>query len=171
MSNQARGEQSTCQLVCSSTHQLKNIIMKLRYLFTAILSALLFVSCSEENEPAGALGDIKLSQTYVSIPADGGSSEITVQANADWAFNAEEIPDWLTVSQLEGAAGETKVTFAAEAYEGGREVELKIAVGANTQFLMVRQGTAKAVMASCAEVIAGADGKTYRIQCHWQIGL
>ena len=138
--------------------------MKLRYLFTAILSALLFVSCSEENEPAGALGDIKLSQTYVSIPADGGSSEITVQANADWAFNAEEIPDWLTVSQLEGAAGETKVTFAAEAFEGGREVELKIAVGANTQFLMVRQGTAKAVMATCAQVIAGADGKTYRIK-------
>mgnify|MGYP002517459379 CR=1 FL=1 len=100
---------------------------------------------SEENEPAGALGDIKLSQTYVSIPADGGLSEITVQANADWAFNAEEIPDWLTVSQLEGAAGETKVTFAAEAFEGGREVELKIAVGSNTQFLMVRQGTAKAV--------------------------
>ena len=138
--------------------------MKLRYLFTAILSALLFVSCSEENEPAGALGDIKLSQTYVSIPADGGSSEITVQANADWAFNAEEIPDWLTVSQLEGAAGETKVTFAAEAFEGGREVELKIAVGSNTQFLMVRQGTAKAVMATCAQVIAGADGKTYRIK-------
>ena len=155
---------STYQLVNSSTHQLKNIIMKLRYLFTAILSALLFVSCSEENEPAGALGDIKLSQTYVSIPADGGSSEITVQANADWAFNAEEIPDWLTVSQLEGAAGETKVTFAAEAFEGGREVELKIAVGANTQFLMVRQGTAKAVMATCAQVIAGADGKTYRIK-------
>lgn len=155
---------STYQLVNSSTHQLKNIIMKLRYLFTAILSALLFVSCSEENEPAGALGDIKLSQTYVSIPADGGSSEITVQANADWAFNAEEIPDWLTVSQLEGAAGETKVTFAAEAFEGGREVELKIAVGSNTQFLMVRQGTAKAVMATCAQVIAGADGKTYRIK-------
>ena len=164
MSNQARGEQSTYQLVNSSTHQLKNIIMKLRYLFTAILSALLFVSCSEENEPAGALGDIKLSQTYVSIPADGGSSEITVQANADWAFNAEEIPDWLTVSQLEGAAGETKVTFAAEAFEGGREVELKIAVGSNTQFLMVRQGTAKAVMATCAQVLAGADGKTYRIK-------
>ena len=163
MSNQARGEQSTYQLVNSSTHQLKNIIMKLRYLFTAILSALLFVSCSEENEPAGALGDIKLSQTYVSIPADGGLSEITVQANADWAFNAEEIPDWLTVSQLEGAAGEAKVTFAAEAFEGGREVELKIAVGSNTQFLMVRQGTAKAVMATCAEVIAGADGKTYRM--------
>lgn len=164
MGNQARGGQSTYQLVNLSTHQLKNIIMKLRYLFTAILSALLFVSCSEENEPAGALGDIKLSQTYVSIPADGGSSEITVQANADWAFNAEEIPTWLTVSNLEGTAGETKVTFAAEAFEGGREVELKIAVGANTQFLMVRQGTAKAVMATCAEVIAGADGKTYRIK-------
>lgn len=138
--------------------------MKLRYLFTAIISALLFVSCSEDNDPAGSLANIKLSQTYVSIPADGGSADITVKATGDWAFNEEAIPEWLTVSQLTGTAGESTVSFSAAAFEGGREVELLITAGDNTQYLKVRQGTAKAVMATCAEVLAGADGKTFRVK-------
>lgn len=180
MGNQARDEQSTCQLVYSSTRQLKNIIMKLRYLFTAIISALLFVSCSEDNEPAGNLGSISLSETYVSLPTEGGSATVAVSATQDWKFEnvifssetgktqlvttKDTVDAWFTVSHVSGTAGQSELVFSADAFEGGREVELQINVGGNTQFLMVRQGTAKAVMATCAEVLAGTDGKTYKIK-------
>lgn len=154
--------------------------MKLRYLFTAVISALLFVSCSEDNEPAGNLGSISLSETYVSLPTEGGSATVAVSASQDWKFEnvifssktgktqlvtkKDTVDAWFTVSHVSGTAGQSELVFSADAFEGGREVELQISVGGNTQFLMVRQGTAKAVMATCAEVIAGADGKTYRIK-------
>ena len=154
--------------------------MKLRYLFTAVISALLFVSCSEDNEPAGNLGSISLSETYVSLPTEGGSATVAVSASQDWKFEnvifssetgktqlvtkKDTVDAWFTVSHVSGTAGQSELVFSADAFEGGREVELQISVGGNTQFLMVRQGTAKAVMATCAQVIAGADGKTYRIK-------
>lgn len=154
--------------------------MKLRYLFTAIISALLFVSCSEDNEPAGNLGSISLSETYVSLPTEGGSAKVAVSATQDWKFEnvifssetgktqlvttKDTVDAWFTVSHVSGTAGQSELVFSADAFEGGREVELQINVGGNTQFLMVRQGTAKAVMATCAEVLAGTDGKTYKIK-------
>ncbi|MBR2035274.1 MAG: BACON domain-containing protein, partial [Prevotella sp.] len=154
--------------------------MKLRYLFTAIISALLFVSCSEDNEPAGNLGSISLSETYVSLPTEGGSATVAVSATQDWKFEnvifssetgktqlvttKDTVDAWFTVSHVSGTAGQSELVFSADAFEGGREVELQINVGGNTQFLMVRQGTAKAVMATCAEVLAGTDGKTYKIK-------
>jgi hypothetical protein len=154
--------------------------MKLRYLFTAVISALLFVSCSEDNEPAGNLGSISLSETYVSLPTEGGSATVAVSASQDWKFEnvifssetgktqlvtkKDTVDAWFTVSHVSGTAGQSELVFSAGAFEGGREVELQISVGGNTQFMMVRQGTAKAVMATCAQVIAGADGKTYRIK-------
>jgi len=45
--------------------------MKLKYLFTAIVSALLLTGCSEDNEPAGQLGNIGLSTTYAVMPDEG----------------------------------------------------------------------------------------------------
>jgi hypothetical protein len=154
--------------------------MKLRYLFTAVISALLFVSCSEDNEPAGNLGSISLSETYVSLPTEGGSATVAVSASQDWKFEnvifssetgktqlvtkKDTVDAWFTVSHVSGTAGQSELVFSAGAFEGGREVELQISAGGNTQFMMVRQGTAKAVMATCAQVIAGADGKTYRIK-------
>ena len=136
--------------------------MKLRYLFSIILSALFFASCVEI--PTDSWDNIKLSQTYVSIPVDGGSATIEINATEDWEFVAgESWPAWLTVSPVSGAAGKTPVTISADANQG-REAEVAIKAGNNTQYLRVRQGSLEASSATCAEVNAGPDGKTYKVK-------
>ena len=136
--------------------------MKLRYLFSIILSALFFASCVEI--PTDSWDNIKLSQTYVSLPVDGGSATVVINATEDWEFvTGEDWPAWLTVSPVSGATGETTVTISAEANQG-REAEVAIKAGENTQYLRVRQGSLEASSATCAEVNAGPDGKTYKVK-------
>ncbi len=63
--------------------------MKLRYLFSAILSsALLFAGCQPDTHES--FDNVKLSQSYLSIPEDGGSVEITVTSNEAWKFIINE---------------------------------------------------------------------------------
>lgn len=155
--------------------------MKLKYFFTAIVSALLFMGCSEDNDPAGPLNNIRLSETYAILPTSGGSAKVTINSTDSWAFKnvvrneetgklmlvdskGKETQLWLELSQLSGAAGSTELTITADAVDGGREVELVIGAGGNTQILMVRQGSLEAVTATCAEVISGSDGKTFRVK-------
>lgn len=134
--------------------------MKLRYLFSSILaSALMFVGCVQES--IESFDNIKLSQTYLSIPVEGGSTQVTVTATESWAF-ASKAPEWLAIDVLSGEAGQTTVSFTAEAADTGREAELEIKAGNNSQFLRVRQGSLLAEMATCAEIIAGPDGKNYK---------
>lgn len=149
--------------------------MKLKYLLSFVLGALLFTGCSDDNT-IGTLGEISLDKTYLSIPEGGGNDTVTINAAEDWAFQKSvvigkdadknnilaELPTWLTASTLSGSAGKTQVVFHADATNGGREQVLQIGVGDKTQFLIVRQGSLEAVTATCAEVLAGPDGKTYR---------
>lgn len=141
--------------------------MKLKYLFSTILaSALMLVGCVQES--VDSFDNIKLSQTYLSIPEEGGSVELTVNASEAWAFvTTEDWPSedsWLTADVLSGEAGETVVTFSAEKTDTGRELELEIKAGNNSQFVRVRQGKMTAVEATCADVIAGPDGKSFIVQ-------
>jgi len=136
--------------------------MKLKYLFGLLLSALFFVGCSDEDNTLGSLGNIVLDKTYVTIPLSGGSETINITASDSWTLS--ELPEWLTANVTSGAAGETEVTFSAAASEYGREQEIEISIGDYKQFLLVRQGSLDASVATCAEVLAGVDGKTYRIK-------
>ena len=154
--------------------------MKLRYLFSAILASALLVGCNEEEE-LGTLGNITLDESYLSIPNAGGSTVLTVSATDAWEFvtndtwpevikrNSDgsiksQTPSWLAADKMSGAAGETKVTFSAEAFEGGRELELTIKVGENSQFVRVRQGSMTAVTVTCAEANASPEGKNVRVK-------
>ena len=137
--------------------------MKLRYLFSIILSALFFAGCADIS--TDSWDNIKLSQTYVSIPAGGGSTNVTINATEDWAFVVgEDWPAWLTVDKLTGAAGESTVSFSAEAVNGGRSAELQIKAGSNTQFVNVCQGSKSVTKATVAEIIAGPEGKLYEVR-------
>ncbi len=63
--------------------------MKLRYLFSAILSsAFLFAGCQPDTHES--FDNVKLSQSYLSIPEDGGSVEMTVTSNEAWKFIINE---------------------------------------------------------------------------------
>lgn len=136
--------------------------MKLKYLFCVLLTALFMVGCQSDDNTLGTLGNIALDKTYVTIPESGGSVTVNVSATDSWTLS--ELPSWLTSNVTSGSAGDTQLTLSAEAVSGGRETELQITIGDNTQILMVRQGSLEASSATCAEVIAGADGKTYRVK-------
>lgn len=154
--------------------------MKLRYLFSIVLSTvLLFAGCVKEG-PTGSYDNIKLDKTYLSIPEDGGTVSVKLTATEAWEFvvsnNWPEVvktdkdgnetsrtASWLSAaSKMSGDAGEYDITFSAEAVAGGREIDIEVKAGSNTQILRVRQGSLEASSATCAEIIAGPDGKTYR---------
>ena len=150
--------------------------MKLKYIFGLVLAALMAVGCSDDNT-VDPLASIAIDQTFVCIPVEGGDATITITAQGDWAFDKvisagkdadgkaifTELPSWLTADKITGSAGQTTVTFHADATEAGREAELRIATGTDKQFIIVRQGSLDASEATCADVIAAPDGKTFRV--------
>ena len=149
--------------------------MKLRYLFSIILaSALLFVGCAKE-EPTDSFSNIKLDKTMLVLPENGGTVELTINSTEAWAFDTLYTEDvwptlitrkkndageyyvsnyetsWLTVDKMSGEAGETVLKFTADTVAGGREIELCIKAGVNSQFLRVRQGSLEAQSAQVAD--------------------
>lgn len=137
--------------------------MKLSNIFTALIAslALMFVGCQEEER---FLDEVKVSQSYVAIPAEGGQVEITVNALDNWEITG--IPEWLTVSPATGAAGETKVTFSAGEATATNEALLYLNCAGASQVINVLQLTEKVELpiSTCADVIAGEDGVVYRVK-------
>ena len=155
----------------------------MKYVYSALVAAvsMLFVGCSDDNDPT-YLDEVKVSSSYIALPAEGGSKTITVTANADWQFAKVvattekdeegkdvtvyvEKPEWLTLSAMQGGAGETQLTITATAAEESREVDLAITCAGAKQTIRVFQVTEKqeVPISTCAEVIAGPD-KTYRVK-------
>ena len=138
--------------------------MKLKYFipaFVALLGAML-VSCSDDDKIT-LLDEIQVSQSYVAIDKEGGSTSITVNAKDSWSFDETQIPSWLTVTPLSGGAGETEVKFSAESTINGRNADLNIACAGRKQNIKVLQGLSETMTATCAEVAAGNEGMTYRV--------
>lgn len=139
--------------------------MKLRNIFISILACLAIVSCDKGVE-FKTLAELQVSNSYISINKDGGSTSITLTATDNWAFDQTKIPTWLTVSPVSGSAGDYTVTFSAEGTSKTRKAsDLAINVAGKVQLINVEQsiGITPVSNATCAEVIAGADGKTYRV--------
>ena len=137
--------------------------MNYKFLFTAVvaLMSMMFVSCSDDD--ATFLNEIRVSQSYVAIDKNGGEVSIDIAATDSWSIDDAKIPEWLEVSPRSGEAGNGKITFKAEAYNGGRDCELVINCAGKAQHINVIQGTKEVENATCAQVIAGPDSKTYRV--------
>ena len=134
--------------------------MKLRYFipfFLAVVAAV-FTACSDDNDPT-YFDEIRVSQSYVSINTNGGSTSIDIIANGSWTVS--DVPEWLTVSPASGTGNGT-ITFSADAGEG-RTAEVLITCEGKTQRINIIQGIATVSNATCAEVLAGPDSKTYRV--------
>ena len=136
--------------------------MKLKYFISFFALVALLSACSDDDAIT-LLDEIKVSSSYVSIAEAGGSNTITLNAKEAWTFDDEEIPAWLTVSPKKGGAGETQVTFKADAAPDGRTAVLHVACADKKQTINVIQGLAVVKEATCAEVIAGPESKTYRV--------
>ena len=136
--------------------------MKLKYFLSFFALVGLLTSCSDDDAMT-LLDEIQVSSSYVSIDEAGGSNTITLNAKEAWSFDAEEFPEWLTVSPMNGGAGETQVTFSAPATPDGRTAILHVACADKKQTINVIQGLSVVSNATCAEVIAGPESKTYRV--------
>lgn len=135
-----------------------------KYLFTAlaVVMSLFTTSCSDDD--AYVLDSISVSSSYVAIPLEGGSSTITINAKGDWQLEADSVTlSWLNISSDRGVAGETEVTFSAEPALDGRSAEVLLVSGEEVQHINVMQGLKGVTQATCAEVLAGQDKKTYLV--------
>ena len=137
--------------------------MKIKYIIPAFIAvvAAMFTGCSEKNDPS-YLGEIRVSQSYVSIPAAGGSVSVSLTATDSWTVT--NVPKWLTVSPASGGVGTTSVTFNAEKASATNTATLIIQCGSKTQEINVQQITEKVELpiSTCAEIVAGEEGKTFR---------
>ena len=159
--------------------------MKLRYsIFAALAALLVFTTSCEKENAVTLLDEIQVSSSYVALPAAGGSYKVTVKATDAWKFEdifavatgekdadgkdimkKVPLPTWLKASATSGVAGETEITFTADAAKDSREAELQLTCADKTQRINVIQVTEKTEtpLSTCAEVIAGPDSKTFRV--------
>ena len=70
---------------------------------------------AEDNDPI-YLDNIQVSTSYVSLSTAGGTTDVTLTTTADWSFDESLVPEWLTISPMNGSAGTTTLKFSAEAY-------------------------------------------------------
>ena len=136
--------------------------MKLKYFISFFALVALLAGCSDDDAMT-LFDEIQVSSSYVSIDVAGGSNTITLNAKEAWTFDEAELPEWLTVSPMNGGAGETKVTFTAPATLDGRTTVLHVKCADKSQTINVIQGLAVVSEATCAEVNAGPESKTYRV--------
>ncbi|MHB9143710.1 MAG: BACON domain-containing protein, partial [Paludibacter sp.] len=69
----------------------------------------------------------------------------------------------LTHSVTTGSAGESTLIFSASSTLDGRTAEVLIQSGGKTQRINIIQGLSTISTATCADVIAGPDSKTYQV--------
>ena len=138
--------------------------MKLKYFIPTLMAFFaILVSCSNDFE-ASYLDEVKVSQSTVALPANGGSVSIDLTASSNWTISS--IPEWLTVSPASGSAGQQTVTFSVGAATETQTATLQLECAGKTQLINVLQLTAKAdlPLSTCAQVEAGEDGKSYRVK-------
>ena len=135
--------------------------MKLKYIIPSLIAVLaMCVSCSDDE--ATYLDEVKVSSSYVAIPAEGGS--VTIDVNAVDSWEITDIPEWVTVSPSTGSAGTTQVTFTAEETTSSKEATVYLTCAGKTQDINILQMTEKVELpiSTCSEIINGPDSKTYR---------
>lgn len=139
--------------------------MKLRNIFTILASTLVLAFTGCEKEAERVLDEVQVSQSYVALPKEGGSTVITVTAKDNWEFT--DCPEWLTIKPVTGAAGETEVTFSAAAVENANNGTVYLHCGNAVQTIKIIQGIAELKIYTIAEVLAFTDadkGKTITVQ-------
>lgn len=165
--------------------------MKLKYIIPAAIAAMTMLASCSENDTL-ELDNIKVSQSYITLPEKGGDVAVEITASEDWTFDIDfdveekklddekgvvkyyvptkqlDLKDnsWFTVSARSGSKGKTKVTFHADAATDSRSSALQIKAGDKIQNVIVAQtvGAQEVKAVSVKDVIAGTDGKTYRVK-------
>ena len=142
--------------------------MKLKYFLPAFIAAIAMLFSCSDDDSITQLSEIQVSSSYISIPITGGSSSFTIHADSAWTLEKtmtkKDSVKWLTLSVTSGSPGETTVDLSAGSTLDGRSAELLLKRGNKIQHINVVQGVSVVSQATCAEVIAGPDSKTYRVK-------
>ena len=142
--------------------------MKLKYFIPMFIMALAMLTSCSDDDVVTYPGDIRVSSSYMALPVDGGSTSIDVYCNQKWevdtvgAFPKKE--PWFDYSVSSSDKGQV-LTITADATLDGRSTTIKLVTeGGTTQYVNVMQGLSTVSTATCAEVIAGPDSKTYQVK-------
>lgn len=142
--------------------------MKLKYFLPLIIAVFTMLFSCSDDDTITQLGNVQVSSSYIAIPVAGGSNSFSVKASSDWTLekvmSKKDSVKWLTISTTSGASGETEIKLSAASTLDGRSAELLLKCGDQTQHINVIQGLSTISQATCAEVIAGPDSKTYRVK-------
>ena len=142
--------------------------MKLKYFIPMFIMALAMLTSCSDDEVVTYPDGLRVSSSYMAFPVEGGSASIDVYCNQKWevdtvgAFPKKE--PWFDYSVSSSDKGQV-LTITADETLDGRSTSFKIvAENGTTQIVNVIQGLSTVSTATCAEVIAGPDSKTYRVK-------
>src|SRR5574344_1826501 len=142
--------------------------MKLKYFVPMFIMALAMLTSCSDDEVVTYPDGLRVSSSYMALPVDGGSSSIYVYCNQKWevdtlgAFSKKE--PWFDYSVYSYDKGQV-LTITADSSLDGRSTTIKLVTeGGTTQYVNVMQGLSTVSTATCAEVIAGPDSKTYQVK-------
>ena len=140
--------------------------MKITNILTVLAGiCVMSVGCRNEIQPAH-LEELQISQTYIAIPAVGGSKTVMVKATDSWTFDIPVVIDgepylddvkgivtpklqvsvldtkpnkWFEIRPISGKAGATAVTFIADKTVESHISNIVVKVGDKTQNIVVAQ--------------------------------
>ena len=142
--------------------------MKLKYFIPMFIMALAMLTSCSDDEVVTYPDGLRVSSSYMALPVEGGSASIDVYCNQKWevdtvgAFPKKE--PWFDYSVSSSDKGQV-LTITADETLDGRSTSFKIvAENGTTQIVNVIQGLSTVSTATCAEVIAGPDSKTYQVK-------
>lgn len=138
--------------------------MKLKYIFAALVAALGFTACVEE-QPVSFLQGMDVSNDFITLKAEGSSASFTVMAEEDWTVTIDEKGStWLSVDPKAGKAGQSvTVTVSAPAATAARKATVSIITPTKTKLITVAQEGDKDKPVTCKDVMEGESNATYRV--------
>jgi hypothetical protein len=111
--------------------------MKLRNIIPALFAGLTILTGCKEDE-ATYLDSVRVSQSIVSLPVEGGEASIAVDAKSEWTL--KDVPAWLKTTIN---ATNDSIKFSAEATPSTREATLKLMCAGDSQYIKVMQSYGK----------------------------
>ncbi len=110
--------------------------MKFKLFVAAAFLLGLLAGCVPEK--FNSLSEIKLSQTYASIPQGGGAILLEYTATDNWQVDLTGV-DWLYANPSQGNAGEGRISFYAPGTSETRQADFKIVCAGKNQLIRIVQ--------------------------------
>ena len=107
---------------------MSNKFFKSIFAFAMVLgTALGFVGCTPQEEPAAADPKVELSKSSVNFSSAEGSETLNITCNSEWEIEVDEAADWVTINPMSGKNNATITVAVAENTTGDvRETEVKV---------------------------------------------